>query len=1033
MMAALVVFGAAVFSCLTSGAAEIIRPDIGEPLRDAAVTRAPDGTYYLTGTRSSRAYSGRADFLFNDGVRLWSSRDLVNWKGEGLVYDLMQRTQWHDYLTQWYALPERPLGARSARGMTSPRLFVHDGAFYLTFSNAGHDVRWMRASRPEGPYRDYRKTEGFHKYADPLVLSNGPGHGSLFRDADGAVWLVRGPGYLARVKPDLSDTVEGSSKFLLARVAGYPNAQWCARQFDPRAASLFLRDGQYILTWAAYTDEAGFKRDDSFYAVSDSLMGPYSEPRRFLPGSGPVVLFDGGRWGLMLSCSIEDHPVLAPVDFSGGVLTVAAEIQRPPGISARSAQGRPLEMFDYAHSRPSGSRAQLVERTGRHRLVPLFDLPLRDICIARGHDAWYLTGTTASKTPDADFQNNDGVYLWRSEDLNTWLPLGKVWDIDTSTSLSAGKDGGVWQKQYRIPGNNPVREDFCRGVTAPEIHFAEGTYWIAYSMNGRGTGLLKSTTGRAEGPYEDLGRITGMGESPSLFTDRDGKTYWLWGRGLQMAPLAESLARITGPATDLFLAWARTYPDRTKGYTVNVWDVTAPHLFVARDPKTERPKYALSFSAVTQVFERASRDSVIVLADNLEGPYIGPTRMMPHGGQTSVFESAAGELFASFSGADPSAVFRDRPAIVPMEWSSVCNVLWPRAVWGDYHTERGPWAEVLPVKGLEDIGIVDPHVFKAPDDYYYFSCSPQGMPARYHDVGGLRYWRARNLQGPWEDVGLLYSMEQMRDDPDWPAIESEKDLGWNNSQFAWEPSMAYAKDTYWLSLWFGGHGWGRDVVWKKSIGALLRSTTGGPEGPYAYHSQWSHDWQGLFVDADGSVYGTSGAGMIWRMNEELTAVDEGWTDRHGRPYRSWAGPGKAMLRASGDGQLMSEDCGYQMLKVNGRYVFMGLSGYTSYDMRVFWADDIRGPYHYMGVIPRQGNSPIIQDRQGRWMTAFPQCGNVANFSAPFRGTDTYKKGSAFTYEVVFDWDAPRPGLWPAHDFGHVEEAVYQARTEEFSD
>ena len=33
-------------------AAEILKPQIGEPLRDAAVTRAPDGTYYLIGTRA---------------------------------------------------------------------------------------------------------------------------------------------------------------------------------------------------------------------------------------------------------------------------------------------------------------------------------------------------------------------------------------------------------------------------------------------------------------------------------------------------------------------------------------------------------------------------------------------------------------------------------------------------------------------------------------------------------------------------------------------------------------------------------------------------------------------------------------------------------------------------------------------------------------------------------------------------------------------------------------------------------------------
>ncbi|MFW6255928.1 MAG: hypothetical protein ACOC54_03835, partial [Candidatus Sumerlaeota bacterium] len=72
----------------TVGAAEAITPDIGVPLRDAAVTRAPDGTYYLTGTTPG-IYEGRSpDFNNNRGVRVWSSRDLKSWTDLGLVWDL---------------------------------------------------------------------------------------------------------------------------------------------------------------------------------------------------------------------------------------------------------------------------------------------------------------------------------------------------------------------------------------------------------------------------------------------------------------------------------------------------------------------------------------------------------------------------------------------------------------------------------------------------------------------------------------------------------------------------------------------------------------------------------------------------------------------------------------------------------------------------------------------------------------------------------------------------------------------------------
>jgi hypothetical protein len=415
---------------------------------------------------------------------------------------------------------------------------------------------------------------------------------------------------------------------------------------------------------------------------------------------------------------------------------------------------------------------------------------------------------------------------------------------------------------------------------------------------------------------------------------------------------------------------------------------------------------------VTQTFERANRDAVIVLADNLAGPYYGPVRMIPDAGQTSVLADGQGNLFASCSGADPSAAFRDRPGIVPLEWFAMGDRKWPRRVCYDFYTERGPWAEWSTPKGLEEVtGLRDPHVFHAPDGWYYFSASPNKGFER-----DLRYFRAKDLLGPWEDCGYLFTMEQMRDDPHWPDIKSDTDKTWNNQKTAWENAMAFTKGTYWISCWFGGHGWGKDVAWKKSIGALLKSTSGKATGPYVYHSEWQHDWQGLFVDEDGSVYGTAGAGALWRMNDDLTGMDAQWIGLDGQPVKGLGGKPVLNLRQSVDGRLLSEDCGYQLLKTGGRYVFFGLAGHCSYDQRVFWANDVRGPYHYLGVVPRLGNSPIIQNRDGKWYTAFCQAAPHA-FNRPFEGI--------LAYEVSLDLTGPRPGIWPAHDRDHLTEAVYQ--------
>jgi hypothetical protein len=1059
----------------TAHAAEVIKPNIGEPLRDAAVTRAPDGTYYLTGTRCvsrqwvyspdtkkeeytkpeiSRTPDGNADFMNNDGVRLWSSKDLKAWKDEGLVADLMQRRKWHDGMASFYAMPDRPLGAEPVRGWTAPRLQRIGEQWFLTASNGDCDVRWFRAAQPQGPFADaWKDSEGIHREMGP---SRGPGHGMLFRSADGSVWRIRGPGYAERMLPDLSNVEKSKSMFLMGRVAGYPNAQWCARQFNPRAATVTLVDGKYVFTWAAFTDEAGYKRDDSFYAVANRFEGPYSEARPLIAGSGPVVLFETSKKCLMASCSIGDAPVLVPVTFENGTLAALA-LPAVPAVAKTPKAGK-LTMFHYAKAKPSGKRAERageevtyqmlpvvadrepapVQRIGRHNLEPLFDLPIADVSVCKGGDgAWYLTGTVASRKDEggrmkdekADFDNNDGIYLWRSTELDTWTPLGKVWDID--------RDGGAWQKAYRIPGDNSVRDDFCRGVTAPEIHFLDGVYYLAYSINGRGTGLLRSKTGKAEGPYEDLGRVTAMGESPSVFDDAAGKRCWLWGKGLQIADLSTSgNAAIIGPARDVFPDIFLPQGTNAAHNSLGLRDVTGPFLFTYYDSEVKRIRYAMSFSAVTHTWNRANRDAVVVVADKLDGIWKGgAARMIPHGGQTTVFPGPAGDLFATFWGADPSAVWRDRAGIVPMElWRpgpyqdmKADPIRWPRMVHGDYFTRRGAWATMMPPKGMEYYHGRDNHVFLAPDGYLYFGASPgRFTDNRNFKWEGTPYWRSKSVHGPWEFIGNLYAMEQMRDEPRWPAID-ENYKHWNNSQGSWSPQMSFGKGAYWLTIWFGGTGWGKDVCWKQSQCVLLRSESSKPEGPYKLHMIGPSNLQGIFFDEDGSVYATAD-GPVWRLKEDLSAIDETWTERDGvTPLvgHAWEkAKGKKTSRTS-NGRLVTEDCNFfHPTKEGRRYRIQGLTGLNSYDGLFWWSDDMRGPWHYLGVLPFIGNSNLVREPgTGRWFT-WTQCDDCDFlFGRPYRRTDKYDT-TLVTYEVTIDMKSDRPAIWPTHDLGHLGEAVY---------
>lgn len=77
-----------------SYAAEWIKPQIGEPARDAPVTRSPDGSCHLAGGRTTGQYNGKPDSLNNDGSKLWSPKNLVTWKEAGFALDLKNRSGW---------------------------------------------------------------------------------------------------------------------------------------------------------------------------------------------------------------------------------------------------------------------------------------------------------------------------------------------------------------------------------------------------------------------------------------------------------------------------------------------------------------------------------------------------------------------------------------------------------------------------------------------------------------------------------------------------------------------------------------------------------------------------------------------------------------------------------------------------------------------------------------------------------------------------------------------------------------------------
>ncbi len=283
----------------------------------------------------------------------------------------------------------------------------------------------------------------------------------------------------------------------------------------------------------------------------------------------------------------------------------------------------------------------LMEEAARLPVRKLIDHPVRDTSVCIGPDGmYYLTGTTGAKTGGAEAKDgwwyvNEGIRVWRSPDLTNWAPLGLVWSFD--------KDA-TWQKPL---------EEGRRALWAPEIHHLKGTFWLTYCLNWKngGTGLLKSTSGRADGPYVDVkpdGPITSEIDA-ALFQDDDGKVYFVFQDGKiarmndDMTGLAEN-PRLLKPANFKHVGFEGAFLTRMNG------------------------RYTL----VCAEFNPAqggdhTYDCMVAHADSIYGPYGDRYLALPTAGHNMFFQDKRGQWWATYFGNDPQAVWRERPGILPIQ------------------------------------------------------------------------------------------------------------------------------------------------------------------------------------------------------------------------------------------------------------------------------------------------------------------------------------------------------------------------------
>ena len=444
-----------------------------------------------------------------------------------------------------------------------------------------------------------------------------------------------------------------------------------------------------------------------------------------------------------------------------------------------------------------GKEAQLLQ--------PLFsDNLLKDISVTAADDAYYMTATNLNKP-------NNGIYVWRSEDLQHWEPLGAVYD---------GKG-----ERYE----------------APEIHYINNKFYLVFVDAFGCIRTAVSENGGAEGPYRSSECLVENHSDPSLFHDDDGRTYLVYGHGF-IVPLNKSLTTVTGDAR--FIKPAKDVYQKTDFSSGKDWPardrIGKGGFFI----KKINGKYHAFSNEVTGRMQSGTDDVFVAESESLFGPYSGRYLAIPHASQTTLFTGKDGRLYATYSAplTDHYAAVRLRPAIVPMEFSDRGR-LRPS---DEFILEDSVMSVQKPRLTSETMR--DPSVTLGGDGYYYLVGTQDGYGFLYGE-GGVTLFRSKDLES-WEPREVIWSWNEL----------GEGDF---STMQLWAPEIKYVKedDNYYLTF----------SLCCPGVTYLFKSTTGKAEGPYmnVTDSKFVNGIDGyIFEDDDGKVYFLWGGGQLGELNSD---------------------------------------------------------------------------------------------------------------------------------------------------------------------
>lgn len=214
--------------------ASVPKPILDGFTADPAI-RVFGDTYYVYPT------SDKPEWLTTD-FSVWSSKNLVDWKKEGMILDVTKDLKWAN-IRAW-----------------APDCVERNGKYYFYFCADGK-IGVGTADKPTGPFVDalgqplVQKTDKIHTYTiDPYP----------FIDDDGQAYLYFGNGTptVFKLKPDMI-TLDGDPATIRLK------------EFR-EGIVVFKRQGKYYFMWSI--DDA---RSDDYrvgYGISDSPYGPITSP-----------------------------------------------------------------------------------------------------------------------------------------------------------------------------------------------------------------------------------------------------------------------------------------------------------------------------------------------------------------------------------------------------------------------------------------------------------------------------------------------------------------------------------------------------------------------------------------------------------------------------------------------------------------------------------------------------------------------------------------------------------------------------------